>query len=399
MIVSADDLHVKPISDQVIFDQVGAFVSDVERGEVAWSNELVLHVIELKTNGPAGSLKGLSERFQEQVQYLNRLLQRHQARLLPTGAHPFMDPYTQTRLWPHEYNNVYETYNRIFDCRGHGWSNMQSTHLNLPFANDDEFARLHAAIRLLLPILPALSASSPVLDQQITGFDDSRLDVYRLNQQKIPVLTGKMIPERVYSRQQYEKEIYAPIAAAMAPYDPDQVLDEVFLNARGAIARFDRNALEIRILDIQECPRADLAILHAVVATLKALVNQTWSSLAEQKAWHEDVLAEIFLQVIRHGQQTLITNQAYLRSFGYHAKPACTAQELWRQVLKQVLTGEEQRAGVTEPLEVILTHGNLSRRIVAALAKDLSLSQIRKVYGSLALCLEEDRLFLPESVC
>ncbi|MBK9976184.1 MAG: hypothetical protein IPP14_15545 [Planctomycetes bacterium] len=71
--------------------------------------------------------------------------------------HPFFDPMTETKLWPLSNNVVYETHNRIFDCRGHGWSNLQSTHLNLPFANDTEFARLHAAIRMILLILPALS--------------------------------------------------------------------------------------------------------------------------------------------------------------------------------------------------------------------------------------------------
>ena len=32
------------------------------------------------------------------------------------------------------------------------------------------------------------------------------------------------------------------------------------MNSRGAIARFDRNAIEIRVIDVQECPKADLAI-------------------------------------------------------------------------------------------------------------------------------------------
>ena len=46
----------------------------------------------------------------------------------------------------------------------------------------------------------------------------------------------------------------------IAPLDPDAVLQHEWLNARGAIARFDRNTIELRVLDVQECPRADLAI-------------------------------------------------------------------------------------------------------------------------------------------
>lgn len=395
MIVGEQDLQVKPISDLLIQDKTGQIQSDVELGPMAWSNELVLHVIELKTNHPAQSLERLAELFQAQVQDINALLRRHGARLLPTGAHPFMDPRQETRLWPHEYSPVYEAYNRIFDCRGHGWANLQSTHLNLPFAGDEEFGRLHAAIRLLLPILPALSASSPVLDRKVTGFSDTRLEVYRQNQAKVPALTGKVIPERVFTQKDYEKEIYARIAAAMAPYDPEKELEEVYLNSRGAIARFDRFAIEIRVLDVQECPLADIAILHAIILTLKALVNETWASLAEQQAWPEDSLAEILLRVIKDGQEAEVGEQVYLRAFGYEEKPSCSARELWQHLLLQVLPDSEAPLGVAEALGVIMIQGNLSHRMLQAFGQDPSPVRLQQVYRHLADCLQEGKLFNP----
>ena len=134
MIVSKKDLRVLPITDKLIYDEVGQYISDVEFGDIAWSNELVLHVVELKTQGPVRSVEGLHYKFQEHVQKINQMLEKYDAMLLPTGAHPLMDPDTETQLWPHEHNAVYEAYNRIFDCKGHGWANLQSTHLNLPFA-------------------------------------------------------------------------------------------------------------------------------------------------------------------------------------------------------------------------------------------------------------------------
>ena len=68
------------------------------------------------------------------------------------------------RLWPHENREVYDAFDRIFSCKGHGWANLQSMHINLPFADDAEFGRLHAAIRFLMPLMPGLTASSPVMD-------------------------------------------------------------------------------------------------------------------------------------------------------------------------------------------------------------------------------------------
>jgi len=47
-----------------------------------------------------------------------------------------MDPNREMVIWPHDYSVVYEAFNRIFDCRGHGWANLQAVHLNLPFADD-----------------------------------------------------------------------------------------------------------------------------------------------------------------------------------------------------------------------------------------------------------------------
>ena len=120
--------------------------------------------------------------------------------------------------------SIYETYNRIFNCKGHGWTNLQSTHLNLPFANEDEFVRLHSAIRLLLPIIPALSASSPILDGKATGFVDTRLEYYRKNQQKIPIITGQVIPEAITSIAEYQEKILQPIYNTIAPYDNNNVL-------------------------------------------------------------------------------------------------------------------------------------------------------------------------------
>ena len=75
--------------------------------------------------------------FAAHVGEANGLLAPLGAQLVGSGAHPFFDPATETVIWPNEYTEVYRTYDRIFGVRGHGWSNLQSTHLNLPFAGDD----------------------------------------------------------------------------------------------------------------------------------------------------------------------------------------------------------------------------------------------------------------------
>ena len=210
-------------------------------------------MIELKTNGPAPRLSGLAERFAGEVEQIDALLAPLGARLMPTAMHPWMDPTREFRLWPHGGRQIYQAFDRIFDCRGHGWANLQSTHLNLPFANDEEFGRLHAAVRAILPLLPALAASSPFVEGRHPGILDARLDFYRTNARRVPSVTGQVIPEPVFTRSGYEA-LLETIYADLAPLDPAGTLRHEWVNARGCIARFDRMALEIRLLDVQECP-------------------------------------------------------------------------------------------------------------------------------------------------
>lgn len=389
MLVDAESLSVLPVSDRVLRAVAGATVSEAEVGELCWSNELVLHVIELKTNGPAASLAGLAPVFQEHLRRINGLLAPLGGRLMPSAMHPWMDPFRETRLWPHDDSAIYATYDRIFGCLGHGWANLQSVHLNLPFAGEEEFARLHAAVRLLLPILPALAASSPVMDGRVTGLLDNRLEVYRLNQQRIPSVTGRVIPEPVFSRTDYEEKILRAIYRDIAPHDPEGILQYEWLNSRGAIARFDRDTIEIRLLDVQECPAADLAIAALIVAVLKALTAESWGSLAEQQLWEVAPLEAILLAAIRDGEAALIDDRRYLAAFGFAGERA-TAGELWRSLARRLLPPEEE---FRDPLTTILRQGPLARRLLRALGEAPSPGRIRDIYGELCTCLAQGRLF------
>ncbi len=387
MIVDSNSLDVLPIADRILTAQAGELTNEVEVGPLRWSNELVLHVLELKTNGPAASTAGLTEIFQQGVAQVNALLSDAGGQLLPGAMHPWFDPASQTRLWPHDNGPIYAAYNRIFGCRGHGWSNLQSAHINLPFWGDEEFGRLHAAIRLALPLLPALAASSPLVDGRISGVLDTRLQVYRSNQRVIPQITGQVIPEGAFTAEAYQKKILQPIYRAIAPQDPEGILQEEWLNSRGAIARFERNTIEIRLLDLQECPAADVAIAELIIALLQALVEQRWSETAEQKRCSETPLANLYNRVVIKGERVLIADSDYLDLFGFPGRSA-TVSELW-QHLAETLFGS--RLG--EPLQLILEKGPLARRLLRALGTKPTRPQLAEVYQQLAVCLAAGRMF------
>ncbi len=393
MIVDRDTLDVRPVCDELFRAAAGEAVSEFEpdgdAGTISWSNELALHVVELKTQRPVRSLDGLAEDFQSHVGRVNTLLEPMHCRLLPTGMHPWMNPERETKLWPHEYNDVYKAYDRIFGCKGHGWGNLQSTHINLPFANDEEFGRLHAALRLVLPLLPTLAASSPIVDGDWSPIADHRLEVYRCNAKRVPMMTGLVVPEPVFTRAGYERDILGKLYEDMAPLDPDGVLRHEFANARGAMARFDRGAIEIRVLDIQECPRADMAIAAFVIALVRALVDERWMSYEDQQKVPTEPLHETLLDTIRYAERTRLREPALLEAFGV-SQSVVWSSDLLQSLLEQTLPDHPTWTPV---LKQMLQAGTLATRIGRRIRRFPTQKELVALYRDVADCLENGVLF------
>ncbi|MGE0225825.1 MAG: glutamate-cysteine ligase family protein [Acetobacteraceae bacterium] len=394
MIVDGERLSVLPAADRVLHALAGEFVNEVETGALAWSNELALHVIELKTNGPVRSLAGLHQTFQRDVARLNALLTPLGGLLMPTAMHPWMDPARETRLWPHGHSAIYQAFDRIFSCRGHGWSNLQSMHINLPFADDDEFARLHAAIRMTMPLMPALAASSPAMEGRLTGVLDNRLEVYRDNCARIPSVSGRIIPEPAWSRRAYETEILQRIYRDLAPLDPEGVLQHEWVNARGAIARFERNTIEIRVLDTQECPAADIAVAGLIVEAVRALTEEHWCSLRHLQKWDSGPLQRLFMQCVQQADHAVIEDDRYRAVFGFPERGPCRARDLWQHLIETLFA-----QGAVPPTEwrdwhrLYQRRGCLARRISDALGKAPAPDQMAAIYRRLCDCLAQGALF------
>ncbi len=392
MIVSKDSKKVLPKVDAVLGkDENGENLSDIEHGPVGLSNELVSHVLEFKCKEPARSLAGWDKIFHREILSANEKLSSVGGELLPSAAHPFMDPMTETVLWPYDCNEIYEAYNRIFDCRGHGWANLQSTHLNISFSGDEEFGTLHAGIRLLLPLIPAVAASSPYLDSRFTGFKDARIETYRHNQEKIPSITGKVIPEAVFTEADYDRFIFEKIEKDIAPFDREKLLNHFFLNSRGAIARFDRGAMEIRLVDIQECPKADVAIAEFEVAILKALARGFFASQAAQRAFDTDRLARILLATVKDAEGAVIDDADYLRLFGIDA-PSMRASDLLKEIFAKVRENVSEKS--RKVLERILERGTLASALVKRLGAAPSREDLVREYARLARSLAENTLYV-----
>jgi len=253
---------------------------------------------------------------------------------------------------------------------------------------DVEFERLHAAVRLVLPLVPALAASSPVADGRYTGYRDFRLAVYATNSSRFPTITGKVLPDTVTTREEYERAILQPMYHEIHPADPKGLLRHEWLNARGAIARFDRSAIEIRLADTQECPVGDVAIAGAIVAVVKSIYEERRSSLPAQQSISTDRLAKTLARTVHLAEDAMIDDDEYLGLLGQTSRPRRVG-ELWTTLL----------ADETGPwrghVDFILEHGTLATRIVQAAGEDYSRPRLREVYTGLLECLAQGKRFRP----
>jgi len=322
---------------------------------------------------------------------LSAVLEKHNAMLLPGGVHPFFAPARDARPGRGMDAGARAVCGTIFDLRGHGWSNDQLLRLDIRFDKATEFSKLHAAVRLLLPIIPGLAAASPILEGRLTGTHDSRLEERVRSYQRVPELVGSLVPEAVFEQEDHDREILVPIAQALAQYDPDHLLDPVVMNARGATTDFERGAMSIHVIDAHECATANMAVAEFLITVLKALVAGRWVSTYLQRAWSVDDLQVMLMSTIKDGDRTVITNGDYLLMFGLLKQGRMPVIKLWQHLFVELYGDLSENA--RQRIGHILEHGTLSTRVMNAVGKRPSSEKIRAAYVEMAQCLVSDKSF------
>jgi glutathione synthase/RimK-type ligase-like ATP-grasp enzyme/gamma-glutamyl:cysteine ligase YbdK (ATP-grasp superfamily) len=387
------DLDVVALVEPALRLLAGRPASDVELGPVSFGNEIADHVLEVRTAEPVESLAEAEAALAEGVARFSALLRdEFGARLMPTGMHPWFDP-RRGRLWTRSGLRIYTTYARLFDVRTHGWMNVHAAHLNLPLGREQDAIAMHTAAALLIPYLPALAASSPVHDGRLQDAVDGRLAWILEHQAGIPESCGDLVPEYVDSFAEYRSRILAPMYRALDRHPDTRAVRREFFNARGAILRFTRRSMEIRVLDTQECVRMDVAVAAFVRAALRDLTRAV--ARGEIALPPHRLLVEDFRACVRHGGAAAVRAPHLVAGAG--DAPDATARDALRALLERARAGARRdeepyldlAAGVVEA-------GSLSERIRAVLephAGDPAAfsAALRRVYGELTRSLEENR--------
>ena len=90
------------------------------------------------------------------------------------------------------------------------------------------------------------------------------------------------------------------------------LLKREWVNSRGVIFRFDRCALEVRVMDEQECVKSDVALSCFVRAALRGLIALNAELLPH------DLLVKDFNMIIKEGLNAQVSSP-----FGNTARQVC----------------------------------------------------------------------------
>jgi glutathione synthase/RimK-type ligase-like ATP-grasp enzyme/gamma-glutamyl:cysteine ligase YbdK (ATP-grasp superfamily) len=385
------DLNVVPLVEKAFRVLAGRGTSDVELGAVGFSNEIADHVFEVKTSAPVRSLAAAEAALVEGIGRFTAVLRDEWgARLLPTGMHPWFNP-ADGRLWERSNGRIYNTYARLFDIRTHGWMNVHAMHLNLPMGSDADAVAMHTAASLLIPYLPALAASSPMHDGELQPAADSRLAWILEHQARIPESCGELVPEYVGSLAEYRKHILQPMYSALDRLPDAGAIRHDFFNARGAVFKFSRRAMEVRVLDTQECVRMDVAVAVFVRATLRYLAGRVRAGRIALPP--HPLLVEDFRATIRHGSRATVSAPHF--RVERDAAGLTGARDVLRHLLeraRRVVSRDE--APYLDLAGRMIETGSLSERIRAELAPvaeaddERFTEAARRIYIELMDCLE-----------
>lgn len=293
-----DNLRAMSIVDTIMKDLHGRIVNAVEYPKYVVGKELQSHVLELKSKKPFHSPTDFEETMQESLlTVLDFIKSRYGASLLGTGMHPLLR-IPEANIWSHRHRAIYRAYEKIFNLRQHGWLNIQAFQLNLPYGGRKRGPTFHNIMANIVPYIPAITAASPIYEEKFGDYVDNRLYFYRNNQNEIPSLVGDVIPDYVSTTEEYVETVIGRYSNELARANAEKCITNVeWINSRGIVFRFDRHAIEIRLIDEQECIRSDVAISCLVRAAMRGLLREENQA---QLLPHE-LLVKDFNSVVKRG--------------------------------------------------------------------------------------------------
>ncbi|MDB9496781.1 glutamate--cysteine ligase [Spirulina major CS-329] len=276
-------------------------------------------------------------------------------------------------------NNPYHAY---IEQTYHTTVVTASVHINIGIDDPDLLMRAYRLIRLEAPLYLALSASSPFLDGQPTGFHSTRWAVFPQTPDHVPLFTSH---------------------ADFVHWTEEQLRLGTMQNVRhlwvsvrpnGDRRPYNLNRLELRICDLVSNPISLLAIVAFLEARLtQLLTDERLDPLTQSQFTPDELLA---LTVANEQAAAKHSLAATLRH--WQDGRSLTAADWIDQIYETVWPTAKQRSFscFLSPLRKILSQGNEAQRWLAQYEQGQSPQQIMQ--GAIA-AMAQAELELQEKLC
>jgi hypothetical protein len=220
---------------------------------------------------------------------------------------------------------------------------------------------------------------------------DNRMEWIFRHQAAVPESQGDILPEPIASLSDYRRRILQPMYQALEAHPGGDVLKRDFFNARGAVLKSGRRALEIRVIDMQECVQLDIAIAVFVRSLLRHYSRQYMTgrtALPPRK-----ILLEDFRATVRCGSAARVVAPQLGDEVERDADGRASARDTLRalsRIAQRTVRRDEAR--YLDLVSRMIEAGTLSERIrdrLTPLAGDAEQfrSATRNLYRELSDCL------------
>ena len=387
-LVGDQSIDACPQVDELLSLYCQERLRSVPHDDAIWELPGPRHKLVMRSKQRLENLSHAKDLFSAELRDAAELAGKLDGRLLATGMHPWMNA-EAAELWPHGETPSDSALHAIFGKDRHGWANQQSLRLSLPFDSELEFFRLFVALRSLMPLMPAIAASSPFANGRRGPAMSCRLATRRDYVASDLDFSCSLVPPASECREAYNGEVVEPLHLALQARGLEGALSPMQVCGHGLVADFELGLVHIHMLDMQECLSADLAVCSMVVAMTQLLQNEVDASLAALGQWPSARLAELLESTLVGGSQAVLRDADFLAAFGFPEGGSCRASELLQFVFEERVSD----GGLDElkpAQEAIVGQGALAHRLLQSLPERWNDEDLYNLYRKLSESLRDD---------
>lgn len=378
--------------DEVLTLRSGERIRRVQIGEAEWNLGGPRHRLGIRSRNGFDSLGHADKVLTSELVQASELAAKVDGRLSGQGMHPWMSA-EEAEYWPHGDVSRELALESIFGEHRHGFANQQALGLGLPFGSDDEFERLWAGLRFVLPLLPAFAASSPFANGACGPARNCRLAARRDYFDTDFDFSCSIVPKHYSCREAVRAELGAPLDEALRTRSLLGHLQAGDVCGDGLLADFHSGLVHIAVLDMQESLQANLGVVALVAALTRTMVWEVDTPLSQQRAWPSARLGDILENSLCEAEEGVIRDTDYLQAFRFPQRGACRTSELLQFLVEEKLAEDNDLQQQIIPIQTIVHKGSLATRMLRALPEDWDEEALYELYRELVRCQADNEIF------